>query len=132
MKNKLFKKIAVIAVFVFLFSTMACVPSLIAAPNIGINYAANTGLVAANETDPRQMAVDIVKYLMTFLGIIAVVIILLGGFKWMTAAGNEDKVAEAKKLIIAGIIGLIIVLCAYAIVNFVIGITNDALSGTIE
>ena len=71
------------------------------------------------------MAVNIVRYLMTFLGIIAVVIILLGGFKWMTAAGNEDKVAEAKKLIVAGIIGLIIILASFAIVKFVVSMTTN-------
>ena len=109
---------------------MAILP-VSAQPELGLNYAVNLDLQAANETDPKQMAVDIVKYLMTFLGIIAVVVILLGGFKWMTAAGNEDKVAEAKKLIIAGVIGLIIILCAFAIVTFVVGITNDALSGNI-
>ncbi|MEA1963381.1 MAG: hypothetical protein U9M94_04055 [Patescibacteria group bacterium] len=129
MKNKLFKNIAIVAVFMFLFSTMAVAVS--AQPEIGMNYAGNLNLTEANETDPKEMAVSIVRYLMTFLGIIAVVIILLGGFKWMTAAGNEDKLAEAKKLIIAGIIGLIIILCAYAIVNFVIGITNDTLTGNI-
>ena len=130
MKNKLFKNIAAVAVFVFLFSMMATTVA-IAAPDLGFDYANNLELSTATETDPREMAVSVVKYLMTFLGIIAVVVILLGGFKWMTAAGNEDKVAEAKKLIIAGIIGLIIVLCAYAIVNFVVGITNDVLEGSL-
>ena len=130
MKNKLFKNIAAVAVFVFLFSMMATTVA-IAAPDLGFDYANNLELSTATETDPREMAVSVVKYLMTFLGIIAVVVILLGGFKWMTAAGNEDKVADAKKLIIAGIIGLIIVLCAYAIVNFVVGITNDVLEGTL-
>ena len=130
MKNKLFKNIAIIAVFVFLFSAMAVTP-LMAQPDLGFDYANNLDLQTATQDDPRQMAVDVVKYLMTFLGIIAVVVILLGGFKWMTAAGNEDKVAEAKKLIIAGVIGLIIVLCAYAIVNFVVGITNDVLEGSL-
>ncbi len=130
MKNKLFKNIAVVAVFVFLFSMMATTAA-IAAPDLGFDYANNLDLSVATETDPREMAVDVVKYLMTFLGIIAVVVMLLGGFKWMTAAGNEDKVADAKKLIIAGIIGLIIVLCAYAIVNFVVGITNDVLDGNL-
>ena len=130
MKNKLFRNIATVAVFVFLFSLVA-VPFVAAQPDLGFDYADNLDLSVANEADPRQMAVDVVKYLMTFLGIIAVVVILLGGFKWMTAAGNEDKVAEAKKLIIAGIIGLIIVLCAYAIVNFVVNITNDVLDGNL-
>ncbi len=55
-----------------------------------------------------------------FLGVVAVVIILFGGFKWMTAGGNDENVAEAKRLIIAGIVGLAIILSAYAIASFVI------------
>ncbi len=127
MKNKLFKNIAAAAVFVFLFSMMATTVA-IAAPDLGFDYANNLNLSTATETDPKQMAIDVVKYLMTFLGIIAVVVILYGGFIWMTASGNEDKVAQAKKIIIAGAIGLVIVLAAYAIVNFVVGITNDMLT----
>ncbi len=55
-----------------------------------------------------------------FLGILAVIIVLFGGFKWMTAGGNDEKVGEAKRLIIAGIIGLAIILSAYAITTFVL------------
>ena len=62
----------------------------------------------------------IINVALGLLGIIAVVIILAGGFKWMTAGGNEDKVAEARKLIFAGIIGLAIILSAWAIARFVI------------
>jgi len=65
---------------------------------------------------------------MTFLAIIAVIVILIGGFRWMTAAGNEDRVASAKKTIIAGAIGLIIILAAYAIVTFVITTTTNLLN----
>lgn len=104
---------------------------LVKAQDIGLNYAGNIGLETANETDPKQMIVDIIKYLMTFLGIIAVVIILYGGFKWMTAAGNQDSVEDAKKIIIAGTIGLVVILSAFAIITFVVNITNDAISGNI-
>jgi hypothetical protein len=61
-----------------------------------------------------------------FLGIIAVIIILFGGFKWMTAGGNDEKVGEAKRLIIAGIIGLAIILASYAITTFVLQSLIDA------
>ena len=57
---------------------------------------------------------------MGLLGIVAVVIVLIGGFTWMTAGGNDEKVGEAKKWIFAGVIGLAIILSAYAIANFVI------------
>ena len=63
----------------------------------------------------------LIKTVIRFLGIIAVVVVLYGGFKWMTASGNDEKVAEAKRVLIAGLIGLAIVLTALAITNFVIG-----------
>ena len=111
--------------FVFVFMLAASVMPVMA-QDFGINYASNLGLQAQNE-DVRDAAVDIIRYLMTFLGLIAVVVILLGGFKWLTAAGNEDKIAEAKKTIIAGVIGLVIILAAFAIVTFVIQITQNSL-----
>jgi hypothetical protein len=51
---------------------------------------------------------------------VAVVIVLIGGFKWMTAGGNDDQVGEAKKWIFSGVIGLAIILSAYALASFVI------------
>ncbi len=70
--------------------------------------------------DVRQTAAQIINVALGFLGIIAVVIVLLGGFKYMIAGGNEDKTAEARKLIVSGIIGLAIILSAWAITSFVI------------
>ena len=77
--------------------------------------------------DPREMAGSIINVVMGFLGIIAVIIILIGGFKWMTAGGDEGKVEEAKKMMTAGVIGLAIVLAAWGITVFVL---NALLSAT--
>jgi len=71
-------------------------------------------------TDPRAMAAAVVRILLGFLGIIAVLIILLGGFKWMTAGGNEDQISQAKKLLAAGVVGLIIILMAFGLAQMVI------------
>jgi hypothetical protein len=79
------------------------------------------------EGDLATTIATIIRAAMGFLGVVAVVIILAGGFKWMTAGGNDTKVAEAKKLITAGIIGLFIILAAYAIASFVI---NTLVSAT--
>ena len=46
--------------------------------------------------------------------------IVYGGFLWMTAHGNEEQVTKAKNLITAALIGLVIILSAYAISVFVI------------
>ena len=87
-------------------------------------------LSGLGNNDPRQMASQVVNIMLGFLGIIAVVIILLGGFKWMTASGDEAKVDEAKKLIGAGIIGLVVVLAAFGVAQFVINALYDATGAT--
>lgn len=84
------------------------------------NEALNGSLGTAG-TDPRTVAANIINLALGFLGLIAVVIVLFGGFKWMTAAGNEDKVEEAKKVLGAGVVGLLIVLAAWGLSSWVIG-----------
>lgn len=79
-------------------------------------------------TDIRVTVARIIRVAMSLLGIIAVVIVLVGGFIWMTAGGNDDKVAEAKKWIYSGIIGLAIILAAYSIATFVINNLTAATS----
>lgn len=88
--------------------------------------ALKSGTLGGNK-NPQEIAAGILNVVMGFLGLIAVVIILLGGFKWMTAAGAEDKIDEAKKLLSAGVIGLIIVLSSWAIATFVL---NSVISVT--
>ena len=63
---------------------------------------------------------NIINAVLALVGVVALGVILYGGFRWMTAAGNEEAVGEAKKIITAGVIGLIIVIVAWAVVSFVI------------
>jgi hypothetical protein len=87
------------------------------------NFQATIGL---SNNDSREIAAQAANVMLGFIGMIAVIIMLLGGFRWMTSAGNEDKVAEAKKIIGAGVIGLIIILAAFAIAQFVISALYNA------
>lgn len=91
--------------------------------SLGLEYGSATGL---GTRDLKDTIVAVLNVLLGFLGIIAVIIILLGGFKWMTAGGSEDKIGEAKKLIGAGIVGLVIILAAYAIATYVINTISAA------
>lgn len=85
--------------------------------DLGLSYGADTGL---GSSDVRSTVAQIIRVAMGLLGIVAVVIILVGGFKWMTAGGNEEQVGEAKKWIFSGVIGLVIILSAYALASFII------------
>lgn len=54
-----------------------------------------------------------------FTGTIFFVLVIVAGLMWMTSAGNEERVKRAKQILIAAVIGLIIVMSAYAITSFI-------------
>ncbi len=86
--------------------------------------------IGLGDEDPRVIAAGIINVILGFIGIIAVVIVLLGGFKWMTAGGNEDKIGEAKGLLSAGVIGLVIVLASWGLAKFVLDLMYNATGAT--
>jgi len=61
----------------------------------------------------------IIKIILSFLAIIFLVLLIFSGYRWMTAAGNEEAVTKAKHTIKTSIIGLVIVLMAYSITYFI-------------
>src|SRR3989339_431206 len=79
--------------------------------------------------DLKSTVGSIIKVALSFLGVVAIVIVLIGGFKYMTAGGSDEKTGDAKKYILSGIIGLAIILSAYAITSFVL---TSLLSATVE
>ncbi|MBI5765657.1 hypothetical protein HZA71_00310 [Candidatus Falkowbacteria bacterium] len=123
MKKLTTRRILATAVIVMTMSLMALPLITNAQTNTAenlfdLNSAKGIGL--GSNTPLKETINSIIKVILGFLGILAVIIILWGGFTWMTAMGDEKKVETAKKLIIAGIIGIIIILAAYAIAQFVI------------
>lgn len=78
------------------------------------------GSLGLGVAEPTTVVVNLISTALGLLGILAVIMILLGGFQWMLSAGDEEKIAKAKKTIGGTIVGLIIILLAWAIVNFVI------------
>ena len=67
----------------------------------------------------------IINWVIGVLGIVAVVVMIMGGVTYMTSSGDAGKVKKAKDTILYGLIGLIVAALAFAIVNFVItGILN--------
>ena len=62
----------------------------------------------------------IINWILAVLGLVAVIMVVLGGFTYMTSQGDPGKTKKARDTILYGIIGLIIALLAFAIVNFVL------------
>ncbi|MBU0597344.1 hypothetical protein KJ641_04560 [Patescibacteria group bacterium] len=80
----------------------------------------SSGYGTADSTTFAEMVGNVVKTAMSFLGVIFIALMVYGGFLWMTARGEETQVTKAKDLIRAALIGLIIVISAYSISNFVV------------
>jgi len=90
--------------------------------NVGLNYGTATGL---GTRDIREVIMAIINVILSFLSIVAIILILTGGFKWMVAGGNDEKVDEAKKTLTSGIVGLVVIFTSYAIASFVVrSLTN--------
>ncbi|MCH7492620.1 Ig-like domain-containing protein, partial [Patescibacteria group bacterium] len=101
-------------------------PGVVAQVNIDPNIGTTFGLGTA---DLLSTVINVVQWALGFLGLVAVIFIMYGGFIWMTAAGNQEKVAKAKQIIQRAVIGLVIVLLAWAIVLFVIDRTSTLSGG---
>lgn len=69
----------------------------------------------------EQTIGSIIQVILGFLGIIFLILVIYAGFLWMTAGGNSDKVDKAKSILVQATIGLVVILAAYAITEFVIG-----------
>ena len=63
---------------------------------------------------------NIVNILLYALGAVAVVMIVIGGIKYTTSNGDSSAISSAKNTILYAVIGLVVALLSYAIVNFVI------------
>lgn len=81
-----------------------------------------------DDTSLMPTVVNLIKVAMSVLGLVAVVVIILGGIQFMTAGGDPGKVKKAKDTILYGVIGLVVAVLAYAIVNFIIASVNGAKS----
>lgn len=71
--------------------------------------------------DAQSMIQIVINILLYVLGIIAVIMIIVGGIKYTTSNGDSSALTSAKNTILYSIVGLVVAILSYAIVNFVVG-----------
>ena len=84
---------------------------------LGLDCGAASGL---NPTDPRLVVGRIINVALGLLGMISVALVVYAGFLWMTGGGNSEQVEKARKILTAAVIGLLIILSAFSISNYVL------------
>lgn len=81
------------------------------------------GIDAANPGGPSDLLTvvkNIVNVILFIVGFVAVVMLIVGGVRYVVSAGNDEAVGKAKNTILYAIIGLVIAILAFAAVNFII------------
>ena len=74
----------------------------------------------ANNNDLPGNVISILNAVIGVLSFVCVVVLIIGGVTYMTSSGDAGKVKKAKDTILYGVIGLVVCVLAFAIVNFVI------------
>ncbi|MDO8581810.1 MAG: TrbC/VirB2 family protein [bacterium] len=128
-KTKNFVSLFIVSLFLCFFVVL---PAFAQTNDLaGLSTFQNSGSGLAT-TDIRITIGNIIRIFLGLLGTIAIVLILYAGFMWMTAAGNEEKIEKAKKILTNAVIGLVLILAAFGIVSFIISsILSASSSGTI-
>jgi len=63
---------------------------------------------------------NVINILLTFAGVVAVVYLIIGGYQYITSAGNAEQAGAAKNTILYAIIGLVVIFAAYLIIDYVL------------
>lgn len=122
-----------VSLFIFLFS-------FIVSPVSAYDFIDNSGLSSTagpagynldtDENTLEQTLARNITLVLSLVGVLFMILIIYGGISWMLAQGSDEKVNKAKKIITDSIIGLIIVIAAYAItyliLEFILDITWQA------
>jgi hypothetical protein len=120
-KYKIMKKILTFALLVF-----PAIASAQSAGDFGVNNLSSANL---GSQELQTTIAGVINIILGFLGILTTLAILWGGFNMMTSYGSAEKSEKGKDAVTAGAIGLIIVLTAYAISQFVLrSLVNETIA----
>ncbi len=81
------------------------------------------------DADPISIVLVIVNTALIFLGTVTLVLFIIAGFMWLTAAGVEEKITKAKDIMKGAVIGLVIVFGSYGIAQYVFTAIRVATNG---
>lgn len=127
MKNGVYKKGVMVAAALMVVISLAGNVNAGSCPQGSLRQTYSNSISECNIADDHAGSNDLMKTINTIisvvlgvLGILAVAYIIYGGFMLTTATGDPAKIKKARETIMYGVIGLVVALLAFAIVNFVL------------
>lgn len=86
-----------------------------------IDQPAIIAALSGGQTGLRGIVLTIINFFLTFLGLLAVIMVIYGGFLYVGSGGNEESVNKAKKILLYAAIGVIVIIVSFALVNTLLG-----------
>src|SRR3989344_9230635 len=101
--------------------------TLVFSPLVALAQAGSTGLLIPPQpkglpgqyTTATTLVLQIINIALAVVGIVAILFIVIGGFRYITSAGNEEAAESGKKMITNAIIGLVVVILSYVIIRVI-------------
>jgi hypothetical protein len=112
-KKNIFNTVKIIFSLLFLFSIF--ITPALAVELKGLEETAQTAGINRGGANPAQAVSQIVQWVLSFIGVLFLILMIYGGVTWMTSSGNQETIKKAQQIVGSAVLGLIIVLSAYAI-----------------
>src|SRR3990167_8503116 len=77
--------------------------------------------------DAREILLRLIQYMLGFTALIALIMVIYGGFVWTTAGGNTERVDKGKKILTWALTGLIVLMSAWSIITYIIYVTQEVI-----
>lgn len=115
------KKMRNIVASILMLLTIVSVPVPVQAIETGCSLDSNSEPCKANTDLIGGILKNVINVMLYLAGTIAVIMVVIGGIRYITSDGDSNKANQAKNTIIYAVVGIVVSLMSFAIVNFVIG-----------
>ena len=123
------KTVTALAVTAAVGATLVVAQAVLAIDPDSTGLGATAGTAYGSDrpsTDLPRLVGGIIRTLLSFIGVVFLVLLIWAGSMWMTASGDETKVKKAKLMIGQAVAGMIVIFAAYAITSFVVSSISSA------
>jgi hypothetical protein len=89
----------------------------------------NGGLFGSLNQGPVGFIAFIIRILLYLAGMIAVLFVIIGGYQYITSSGNEEQAEKGRKTLVNAIIGIVIIVLSYVIINVIVNLVSGTGGG---
>ncbi len=115
------KFVKIVNIVTICLSLVLVVAPLVAGAQFQLPDPGGTGLNAGvtSESTVTGLVFRIINIALALAGLIAVLFLIIGGFRYITSAGNEEATEQAKKMILNAVIGIIVVILSFVVIRVI-------------